>query len=350
MDIRERKDDHVKICLEKDVRTTYDHWDDVHLIHSAIPKVNLSDIDLTSEFLGHPLKAPLIISAMTGGTKRAEELNRLLARAAEEFGLGFGIGSQRAGLERPELEGSYSVVKEYDIPLVLGNVGAPQVANNDRYVIDESQVQRALDMIDAHAICIHLNYLQEVVQPEGETNVEGFLENLRLLSKKNTVVAKETGAGFSREIALTLKEAGVSAIDTAGASGTSFAAVESYRRGSDDDRTKRLGETFWDWGLPSPVSVTSCRVGIPIIASGGIRNGMDIVRAMSIGGDVAGMAFPILKAASRGYDELHNELEHILDEIRASLFLTGVSSVAQRDDIRSVITGRSREILNGIFQ
>ncbi|MBN1538741.1 MAG: type 2 isopentenyl-diphosphate Delta-isomerase [Candidatus Thermoplasmatota archaeon] len=342
MTIDRRKNDHIEICLKERTRVSHDHWDDVHLLHQAVPSCDLDDVDLTTNFLGKKLSAPLMISAMTGGSDKAMEYNSLLARAAEEFGIGFGIGSQRAGLEDPSKIGSYSVVREFDIPLVLGNLGAPQFTSGRRDKVQGyslKDVKRALDMIDGDAVCIHLNYLQEVVQPEGETNVSGLLENINELTDEVKIVAKETGAGISREAALCLKEAGVTAIDVGGASGTSFSAVESYRVADGSGRSQRIGKTYWDWGIPTPVSIKLANVGLPLIATGGLRNGQDVVKAISLGADIGGMALPLLRAASGGYEELRKEILYIIDEIRIGLFLAGCRSAADIVGPVHVLTG-----------
>jgi isopentenyl-diphosphate delta-isomerase len=355
MGIDERKNDHIDICLEKDVRTSIDHWDDVFVLHQAIPSVDLLELDLSASLLGKKLQAPLMISAMTGGSSKAEKFNDLMARAASEFQIGFGVGSQRAGLEKPEHVSSYSVVREHDVPLVLGNIGAPQFSRthpkgkDSRGSFGLEEVLAAMDMIGGDGICIHLNYLQEAVQPEGETYVEGLLDALKAISSEVPVVAKETGAGISREAALELKEAGIRAIDIGGASGTSFAAVESYRLKTSKKDVQRMGRTYWNWGIPSPVSLKMSQVGLPLIASGGIRNGLDVTRAISIGADICGMAWPLLSAASKGYDELCSELSSVIEEVRMGLFLSGAESASYHPRMKGVITGRSRDILEALY-
>jgi isopentenyl-diphosphate delta-isomerase len=351
LSIGNRKDDHIDICLNENVRTTYNHWNDVHLVHQAIPVRDLDDIDLRCDILGKSLKAPLIIAAMTGGSNKAEEFNRLLAKAAEEFGIGLGVGSQRAGIENEKHITSYSVVKEYEIPLLLGNLGAPQFAHgrNDKirqYGIGE--VEKAMEMIGADAVCIHLNYLQEVVQPEGDTHVGGLIENISGISGKIKLVCKETGAGISRETALKVKEAGMAAIDVGGSSGTSFSAVESFRSRDDNGKAQRFGTTYWDWGIPTPLSIRLAQVGLPIIATGGLRNGLDVVKALALGADIGGMAWPLLVPASKGYDDLKREIELIIDEIRIGLFLSGACGAASRGDMKALLTGRTRDMMEDL--
>lgn len=347
MDIKCRKDDHIGIALDHNIQVSYDHWDDVGIVHEAIPSCDMDEIDLSVNLLGKKLKAPLIISSMTGGSRRAKKINNVLARAASEFGLAMGVGSQRVALEKGEHVDSYSVVKEFDIPLVFGNIGAPQFSNgaiSETY--DINKVLESKKMIDADAVFIHLNYLQEIVQPEGETHVKGMVDNIRSIAKEVDIVAKETGAGISKNCALTLKEIGVKVIDVAGASGTSFAAVESYR--GTGESPSRIGRTHWNWGIPTPVSLITANVGIPLIGSGGIRNGLDIVKALVMGASVSGMAWHLLENASMGYDEVKKEIEAVLSEIKAGLFLSGVNSARNAGSATHYVTGITRDILEQI--
>jgi len=343
--IEDRKGDHIRICLEHDVQARYNHWDDVFIPHRAIPTCDLDEVDLGVELLGKRLEAPIIISSMTGGSKEAGRYNELLARAASEFGLAMGVGSQRAALENPRYRDSYSVVAEYDIPLVLGNLGAPQLSRgNEGNNYGKEEVERAIDMIGAHGIFVHLNYLQEVVQPEGDTTVRGFIENLEALCRDFDVIAKETGAGISGTDALLLKDTGVKALDVGGMSGTSFSAVESFRK-DDTGFTERSGRTLREWGIPSPVSLVEANVGLPLIGSGGIRNGLDVARALSLGATAAGMAHHLLEQASKGYEELAKEIEYIIREVRSVLFLSGATCVRDMWDTSPIITGRTADYM-----
>lgn len=343
MDIGKRKDDHIDLCLERDVQVEHDHWEDVVLVHQAIPSTDMEDVDLSVELLGKRLDAPLIISSMTGGSRRAREINEVLARVASEHGIAMGVGSQRAALEDGRHLDSYTLMREYDIPLVIGNIGAPQFCSGSLPTYDLEKVQQAVDMIGADAMYVHLNYLQEVVQPEGETSVTGLLENMKEAAGEFDIIAKETGAGISRAAALKLKEVGVKAIDCAGASGTSFAAVESYRSGNQKGPS-RIGRTFWNWGIPSPISLLCANVGLPLIGSGGIRTGLDIMRALAMGATASGMAWHLLSSASKGYDELSKEIREIKKELRTALFLTGVDSARNAGSAEFYLTGRTREI------
>ena len=270
--IERRKIDHVEICAREDLTAGYFYWDDVKLLHASMPEIDLRDIDTSIKLFGRELSAPIIISAMTGGFGKAKEINESLARVAEKYGIGLGVGSQRAALENPELAETYSVIAGYDVPLRIGNLGLPQlVRQGPKAPLDVEDGKAAMEMVEAHVLAVHLNYLQEVVQPEGDTCAKGGLAAVEKLSSRLPVMAKETGAGVSRESALRLKKAGVRGIDIGGLGGTSFSAVECFRaRSAKDVSRENIGKAFWDWGIPSPVSVVLANVGLPIVATGGL--------------------------------------------------------------------------------
>ena len=333
-----RKDDHIRICLNEDVNARYNYWDDVSLIHNALPEIDKAEVDLETELFGKKLKAPIIISAITGGYKEAEKINRNLAEAAAALGLGLGLGSQRPALKDPTLSDSYSVIKEYSIPLVIGNIGVPQLiaqkgakeaAKGDLGTLID-YAKTAMDMIEGDVLAVHLNYLQEVVQPEGDTNARGGLEAIRDLVRnvEFPILAKETGAGISAEVGLALKNAGVTAIDVGGMGGTSFAAVEYYRAKEVEgaELYERLGKTFWDWGIPTPASVVLTRDILPVIATGGIRNGLDIAKTLALGATTAGLARTILPDACKSAQATIETLESIIEELRSAMFLMGANS------------------------
>ena len=350
MTIEKRKEDHIEICLERDVGSYKNWWDDVHLDHSAIPACDLEEVDLETRFLGKKLSAPLVISAMTGGTRKAMSYNKLLARAAEEFGLGLGVGSQRSGIENSQRVRSYEVVREFEVPLVLGNIGAPQLTEGllkgDGNQMDQARnvLFKSSEMIEADAICIHLNYLQEVVQIEGECHIGGFGRAVKALSKEFKLIAKETGAGISRSSAIKIRDLGFVAMDVGGLSGTSFSAVESFRDRSKAGRARRLGRTLWEWGIPTPVSIMESRIGLPLIATGGLRDGLDVGRALALGADCGGMARALLIAASKGYPSLRGEIGSILDELRAVVFLSGVKKASDMRNTKSALLGDALEL------
>jgi isopentenyl-diphosphate delta-isomerase len=346
----ERKKDHVEIVLNKEVKSDYNYWDDIKLVHQALPELDLEEIDLSTKLFGKKLGAPLIISAMTGGYPEAETINRNLAEAASEFQIGLGVGSQRAAIEDESLERTYSVVKEYDIPLLMANLGAPQFVKQkvgEPYGIDEAV--RAMKMIDADILAIHLNYLQEVIQPEGDTRGKGCLLAIKKIALQMPLVVKETGAGISYETAVELRKCGVKGIDVGGLGGTSFSAVEYYRAKNLNDRSReRLGSAFWNWGIPTPVSLILADVGLPLIATGGIRNGSDIAKAVVLGASASGVAGAILKAARESPQAVKDEIRLILEELRASMFLTSSKDLEDLAKNEFVVTGRTSEWIDGI--
>jgi isopentenyl-diphosphate delta-isomerase len=350
--ITSRKEDHVTICLSEDVMAHYNYWDDIHFEHHALPEINFSEIDTRTTVLGKELAAPIIISAITGGYPRAETINRNLAAAAARFGLGMGVGSQRAALENSGLSKTYSVIKQFDIPLVIGNIGAPQlVPQNDSEAIVTQKIDEAFEMIDADCLAVHLNFLQEVVQPEGNVNAKGCMAAIKMLAFRYPIIAKETGSGISRKTAMALRHVGVKGIDVGGVSGTSFSAVEVFRaKNIDDELRERLGRTFWDWGVPTPVSVLSANVGLDIIGTGGIRNGMDVARALALGANSAGVAGTLLEAANHSTERVQKVLAAIIHELKVTMFLTGSHNVGELKNREVVVTGRTKEWMEQVIE
>lgn len=307
----------------------------MRLRHKALPEVDRAEVDLGVQILGKKLNAPILISGMTGGAPEALVVNRNLAVACARLGLGMGVGSQRAALVQPDLVPTYACVKDHDVPLRLANLGAPQLV---KWGPDESfrNARKCVEMIDAHALAIHLNYLQESVQPEGDTNARGSLRAIENLVKvfRVPILVKETGAGISGETARALVRTGIKAIDVGGWGGTSFSAVEVHRaRQQQDEVRARMGETFWDWGIPTPEAVkqvvAETNGKVQIIATGGIRNGLDAARALALGADAVGVAGAILPAAARGLDETVRELTAFIEELKTALFLTGCANLEQ---------------------
>jgi len=350
--IERRKNDHVEICAREDLSTHYVYWDDVQLVHNPLPEVDLDEVDTSTTLFGQKLKAPIIISAMTGGYGKAEEINKNLAAAAERFGIGMGVGSQRAALEHPELARTYSVIKEFGIPLRIANLGVPQLIKQGlKSALTIEDGRAAMEMIGAHVLAIHLNYLQEVVQPEGETKTKGGLKAIEKFATSLPIIAKETGAGMPREVALKLKKAKVRGLDVGGLGGTSFSAVEYYRARSVGDATRaNIGQTFWNWGIPTPVSIVLADVGLPIIATGGLRSGLDVARAVSIGASAGGMAGRLLPAALEGEEALNKELETIMRELKAAMFLIGAKNTQELAASKALITGRCKEWLEQLTE
>jgi len=348
--IEGRKSEHLKICLERDVqaRTVTTGFEDVHMIHRALPEVDRAKIDLSTAVFNHRFRAPLIVEAMTGGFKEATKINAAIARAVEKLRLGMGVGSQRAAIEDPELEETFTVVRE-EAPnaFIIANIGGPQIRRG--YSLSESK--RAVEMIQADALAIHLNPLQEAVQPEGETNFARVLNGIEKITRRIDVpvIVKETGAGISTEEAKKLEAAKVAGIDVAGAGGTSWAAVEYHRaKKQKDEFRQRLGESFWDWGIPTAVSLveTVQSVNLPVIASGGVHSGVDAAKALALGASLVGMAHPVLNAAAKGSEEVEKTLKIILEELKNAMFLVGAESVPALKRAPAVITGRTGEWLS----
>ena len=330
----QRKAEHVNIILQENVSAEYNYWNDIRLVHNALPEIDLDDIDLSVKFFGKRLRAPLIISSMTGGFGMGKEINANLAKAAAEVGVAMGVGSQRAALEKPYLIPTYAVVKDCGVPLVFANLGARQlVPQEGKRAYGLADARRAIEMVDADALIIHLNFLQEVVQPEGDRRSKGCLAAIKSLAAKVPVMAKETGAGIARETAMRLKEAGVKAIDVGGLGGTSFSAVEHYRARKEASTLKeRLGATFWNWGIPTPASILLADVDLPLVATGGIRSGLDAAKGIALGATMAGMAKPMLEAARTSADTVVMELRAVIEELKAAMFLTGSTSIKQLQD------------------
>ncbi|MDR7665627.1 type 2 isopentenyl-diphosphate Delta-isomerase [Methanosarcina sp. Z-7115] len=341
-----RKIEHLKLCAESPVesRNVSAGFEDVTLIHRALPELNMDKLDLSVDLLGKRLKAPFLIASITGGHPDTISVNSALAAAAEELGVGIGVGSQRAAIDDPAQEESFKVVREKaPNAFVYGNVGAAQIRE---YGIDG--VEKLVEMIDADALAIHLNFLQEAIQPEGDRDATGCLDMIReICSVLGTpVIIKETGAGISREDAILLQKAGVSAIDVGGAGGTSWAGVEVYRaRESGDSASENLGELFWDFGIPTVASIIESRVSLPIIATGGVRTGLDIAKSIALGANAASAALPFVGPALEGKKSVVSVLSSMLDEFRVAMFLCGCANIHDLRNAPLVVTGWTLEYL-----
>ena len=325
-----RKADHLRICLDEDVQfyQTTTGLERYRFRHCCLPEIDRSDIDLSTQFLQKPLGAPLLISSMTGGTEMARVINYRLAEVAQHYGLAMGVGSQRVAVENPEVNPTFAVRSLAPDILLFANLGAVQL--NYSYGLDECR--RVVDWLEADALILHLNPLQECVQTRGDINFRGLLGKIEALchTLPVPVIAKEVGNGISAQMAQKLIGAGVSAIDVAGAGGTSWARVESER--AEDAQQRRLGATFANWGLPTADCVTTIRAiapTIPLIASGGLRNGLDAAKAIALGADLTGLAFPFLQAAADSDAALHSLVEALMAELTTVLFCTGNSSLTE---------------------
>lgn len=353
-EVKQRKIEHVTIALENDIAAPQQaSWADVRLVHQALPEVDLDEIDTTTDFLGARLRNPIFVSSLTGGHPDVATINERLATIAGEYGLAMGVGSQRAALVTPELAQTYAVVRAAaPDAFLIANIGAPQLIEQRRHpAFTLEDARRAVEMIGARALAIHLNYLQEAAQPEGDRRARGSLDALRAIAAGVSVpvIAKETGAGIGYEQAHALKAAGVAAVDVGGAGGSSMAAMESVRAQSrGDGRTARIGQLFRGWGIATPIAVVETGLGapgLPIISTGGVRSGLDAARALALGATLIGMGFPFLKAASESLDAVREFLEQFLAELRVAMQLTGAASVAAMRQRPVVVTGMTREWL-----
>jgi isopentenyl-diphosphate Delta-isomerase len=344
--IERRKADHIEVALKEDISSGYNYWDDVKLVHCSLPEVDLEEVDTSVKLFGRKLSFPLIVTAITGGYPKAKRINENLAAACAELQIGMGIGSQRAGLEHGD-DGSYKVLKDYDVPLRIGNVGAPQlIAQQGKAPFDSDALRTAMEMTDAHLLAVHLNFLQEVVQPEGDTRAKGCMDSIRAAAKEFPLIAKETGAGISQEVAMRLKGVGVRGLDVAGTGGTSFSAVEKHRAlKAEDMRSAMIGDTFHEWGIPAPVSVVWANVGIPVIASGGVMDGLQVAKGLVLGASCAGMARAVLAEALESKQKVLERLSLVRAELRATMFLTGSKDVTALQKKRCILIGETREWL-----
>lgn len=342
--IEKRKADHIQVSLEEDVSSGHNFWDDLHLVHDSLPEVDLEEIDTATVLFGKKLSAPLMITAITGGYAEAEKVNRNLAKACAALGIALGVGSQRAAMERGD-RSSYEVIRDVGVPLVVGNLGAPQLipqAHKEAFGVE--QARQAMEMVGADIMAVHLNYLQEAAQPEGDTRARGCLDAIKALAREVPCIAKETGAGISRETALRLKGTGVMGFDISGTSGTSFSKVEAYRsRQMKNARREAIGRTFGEWGIPAPISVRMAQVGLPLIASGGIANGLQAAKSIATGAQCAGMARAVLRDAMISAEAAEERIRTIIEELRVAMFLTGSSNVQQLAGKRVIFTGLARE-------
>jgi len=340
-----RKFDHLRICFEQNVERGRSGFEDVHLLHTALPECDMTTIDLSTTFLDFHLNSPLFIAGMTGGHQETIKINRTLALAAEHFGIGMGVGSQRAALENEDLQDSFTIVRDSAPHAFLcANLGIVQLRDHGM-----EWAERAVEMIDAQALAIHLNFLQEAIQSEGDHNAEGCLQALETLCREFSlpIIVKETGAGISGEISRLILGAGASAIDVGGSGGTSWAAVEYMR--AQGKKSTIVGNIFQDWGIPTVVALhEAVQTGAPIIATGGVRTGIDIAKSVALGANLAGMALPLFRAAMKGQKELFETIDGFHQQLRLAMFLTGSRTQQELGKKRAIITGITRQILEDI--
>lgn len=334
-DIKARKDDHIDLCATDQVafkeRSTL--LEEVTFVHDSLPDLALEDLDTSVELLGKKLKAPIVIASMTGGTERAGEINMALAAIAERRGYGFGLGSQRAMQKRPETAKTFRVRDVAKTTLVIGNLGVVQARDQ------KTETIRALvDEVGADALFLHMNPAQELIQPGGDRDFRGGLETFARLVRDlgKPVVAKETGCGIGKKLAERLRAVGVTTADVSGAGGTSWVGVETLRA---EGPQKDLGTLLWDWGIPTAASVAwVAGAGLTPIATGGIKSGLDIARAIALGARAAGVARHALMAYMEGGPEgAERFFDRLERELAAVMLLTGSRKISDLGKTQKVL-------------
>lgn len=323
-----RKADHLRICLEESVEpveltTGLERY---RLLHCALPEIALGDVDLSVTLFGKRLQAPFLVSAMTGGTEAAERLNKNLAMAAQAHGVAMGLGSQRTALEDPRWVCTYQVRDVAPDILLFANLGAVQL--NYGYGVEECR--RAVEMIEADALVLHLNALQECIQPGGDTDFRGLLAKIERVCRllQVPVIVKEVGWGLSEQVARQLVEAGVAGLDVAGAGGTSWSQVEKHR--ASDEKARQIATAFIEWGIPTALSIRWARKAapdLPVIASGGFRTGVQAAVAIALGADMVGVARPFLEAADSA-EATGKVLDVLIETLRIAMFAAGAPNIA----------------------
>ncbi len=327
--LQSRKQSHLDVCgtgeVEYDGKTTL--FEDVELIHNSLPELALADIDISVDFLGRRLRAPLLITGMTGGTEQAFEINRDLAGVAEHFGIAFGLGSQRVMQRDPRTAWTFAVREHAPTTLLLANIGLIQASEQSTDAIAE-----LVRSVAADALCVHLNPAQEMIQPEGDRSFRDGYSTLARLCRELTVpvIAKETGCGISSAVGVALQRAGVRHVDVSGAGGTSWVRVEALRG---DTHSRQLGSVFSSWGIPTAASLAMLRpTGLELIASGGLRTGLEMAKAIALGARICGAALPIFRAhRERGIDGAIEFVDELLDALKTAMLLTGSRTL---DDLR----------------
>jgi isopentenyl-diphosphate delta-isomerase len=342
-DIRKRKADHLALCATDEVafreRTTL--LECVELVHDSLPELSMDELDISVTMFGKRLRAPILIAAMTGGTDAAGAVNHTLAKIADRRGYAFGLGSQRAMQREPSTAWTYDVRKVAPHTVIFGNVGIIQARDQKT-----ESIQKLVHDIGADALCVHMNPAQEIVQPEGDRDFRGGLDTFARLKRELDlpIIAKETGNGISPRTAHRLREVGVSTVDVSGAGGTSWVGVETLRA---EGNAKELGMQLWDWGVPTAASVVFARqAGHDVIATGGIKSGLDIARAIALGAKIGGIARPVLQAFNQGGEAGAEQfLERVENELKTVMLLTGSRTLSHLARAPRVLRARLKEWL-----
>jgi isopentenyl-diphosphate delta-isomerase len=331
---RDRKAEHITLALDSRMQLAGDPFGGWDFEHCALPEIDFDAIDTSVTFLGKRLAAPILVSCMTGGTASAGSINRNLAAGAEATGVAVGVGSQRKALEDPAQAASFWVRDVAPTVPLIGNLGAVQF----NYGMGIDHCRRAVEMIGADALALHLNPLQEALQPEGDRNFAGLLAKMGEVARELAVpvIAKEIGCGLSEAVARRLAGAGIRILDTAGVGGTSWARIEAARSGDVD-----LGERFAGWGVSSPESIRQVRrvEGVTVIGSGGLRTGIDIAKSIALGADLAGLAWPFLAAATESAEQVAACVRRLIHELKICMFCIGAQTIPALQAARILPTG-----------
>ena len=342
--IKKRKREHLQIVKERNTKSNNPTYlDDIIFVPKSLPELNLGEIDTSIEFLGRKLLAPILISSMTGGTEEAHRINQQLARQAEKHGLAFSVGSQKAMINHPEIAYTYKVKDVAPNVFLIGNIGIDYLLSEE---FDLEKLKKSLEEIQADALYIHINPLQELIQPEGARDFKGAFEKIEFVCKniKMPILIKEVGDGIDPETAKKLEGIGISAIDIAGSGGTSWAAVEGFRG-------NKLGESFRDWGLSTALSLISVKKisNLPLIASGGLQSGQDIAKSLALGATLGGIARPFIVALFKGGEkELEHKIEETIAELKINMLLIGASNIAELKNSRYLVRGELGNLVKQI--
>jgi len=345
-----RKLEHLRICLEKNIefKSKTPGFDEVELIHNALPEINYENIDLRTNFLGKRFDFPILINAMTGGHPESKKVNKMLAQLAMNFDIPIEVGSQRAALENSELKETYRIVRDVSSEIfVIGNIGSAQLVSG----YDNKDIEKVIGMIDANALAIHLNPLHEILQREGNLNFQNLLEAIKRILKQLHIplIVKETGNGMSKKDLSLLKSIGIEYVDVGGAGGTSWAAIESFRH-EDDYEMAEVAKAFWDWGIPTIISTTiAAKMGFRVISSGGIRTGIDIAKAIACGAGMTGIALPFLKNAyNENFGGLVSQINILIKELKACMFLTKSANIDELKSAEKIFFGKIKQWIEAI--
>ena len=355
-EIMDRKIEHLKIPIENDVQHSENFLRYIKLIHHPLPEIDFKEIDLAVNFFNKKISAPICIAAITGGHPISKKINKILAQAAEEENIIMSVGSQRAGLDDPSLVDSFSIVRDVapNVP-VIGNIGIGQLSDSKFNPVD---FKKCIDMIDADVMAIHFNALHELVQKNGDRSYKYFKENFKKIRNSTNIpiIAKEVGSGFNQELAIMLHKLGFDGFDVGGAGGTSFAAIESFRNNNfANNFTRNPADVFREWGIPTPISVYNVRSVSDkmIIATGGLKTGVDIAKCISLGADIGGFAYKFLLTSWKDYkkNSISNtvkEIQTLKNELRSSLWLMNLSNIdgLKNNKSKRIILGKLYQFLH----